>query len=646
MVIECTVPNFLAIEVHLRDGVKRLKLKIVCGSAIALPVIAAGVILWRAHRAETTSAVEAASASKIAFTMNVVNPMTPAGMEAIATPASFRDIAIFHDLVYLSGSSALLVYDADGNLKHRYRVGFDLPPAELGALSTGATDLFIATRGAGVLAYNGQRFRQIRPDHNSLADATAVLALSTGRVLIGTEHGLLVYNGRTLTPFDAQLRTSHITVLAGIEGDVWIGTLRDGLFHYHAGQLDVLKDALPDPQVLSLALAGSNTYAGTPLGVAEFRDGRRTRILANGYFAGALAADARCLSVGTEDEGIAGVPLQPRGCESRAQSIPAAIRRIVLTGDARYALTDDAMYRLDTAAGQWVRVVSAAAGALTNRNISALALGRGGRLWVGYFDRGLDIMEPDRERVAHLEDDRLFCINRIVQETNGERTAVASANGLVLFDASNKVRQVLGRKDGLIADHITDVVFRSGGMIVATPAGLTFVDNGGIRSLYAFHGLVNNHIYTLASNGGRTLVGTLGGISSVENDTVRVNYDTSNSSLKHNWITALVFAGGDWFAGTYGAGVFRMDADGRWHAFPDLKEGFIVNPNAMAVTASHVYAGSLGRGLFVYDRPSGRWTTIARGLPSLNVTALAEGDGNLYVGTDNGLIRIREGALQ
>src|SRR5438034_295390 len=87
-----------------------------------------------------------------------------------------------------------------------------------------------------------------------------------------------------------------------------------------------------------------------------------------------------------------------------------------IASKARYALTDDSMYRLDTSSGEWARVVSAAAGALTNRNISALALGRGGRLWVGYFDRGLDIMEPDHERVAHLEDDHLFCINRIVQE--------------------------------------------------------------------------------------------------------------------------------------------------------------------------------------------------------------------------------------
>ena len=34
------------------------------------------------------------------------------------------------------------------------------------------------------------------------------------------------------------------------------------------------------------------------------------------------------------------------------------------------------------------------------------------------------------------------------------------------------------------------------------------------------------------------------------------------------------------------------------------------------------------------------------GLPSKNVTALAAGGGYVYVGTDNGLVRIAEGALR
>jgi ligand-binding sensor domain-containing protein len=205
---------------------------------------------------------------------------------------------------------------------------------------------------------------------------------------------------------------------------------------------------------------------------------------------------------------------------------------------------------------------------------------------------------------------------------------------------------VLGRKDGLLSDHVTDVAFRDGGMVVATPAGLSFVDRSGVRSLYVFHGLVNNHVYTIATRGAETLAGTLGGLSVLDDDAVRANYTTANSHLKHNWITALASVGDEWFAGTYGAGVLRLDSSGEWHSFPDLKDGFVVNPNAMAVSGGQLYAGSLDRGLFVFDRASGRWTNTTVGLPSKNVTALAAGGGYLYVGTDNGLVRIAEGALR
>src|SRR5262249_27212825 len=139
---------------------------------------------------------------------------------------------------------------------------------------------------------------------------------------------------------------------------------------------------------------------------------------------------------------------------------------------------------------------------------------------------------------------------------------------------------------------------------------------------------------------------TLGGLSLLDADTVRANYTTANSHLKHNWITAIARVGDEWFAGTYGAGVFRLDASGEWRSFPDLKDGFVVNPNAMAVSSGRVYAGSLDLGLFIYDSASGRWTNTTAGLPSRNVTAIADGEGYIYVGTDNGLVRVAEGALR
>jgi ligand-binding sensor domain-containing protein len=519
------------------------------------------------------------------------------------------------------------------------------------AAGSAEPELFIATRGEGLLAFNGNRFRQILADDSSLRNISSVLVLGSGRVLLGTERqGLLVFDGRRLAPFHPRLKSTHITALAGNDGDLWIGTLSNGVFEYRGGQLDDLGSALPDPQVLSLAVASEISYAGTPLGVVEFREGRRARTLADGFFARSLVRRGQVLQVGTEDEGILDVPLQSRPARLAPAALetgapPVAVLRLAnLEGEA-YAVAEDAIYRYDSVVQRWRAALTAGPGLLADRNVASLALS-GGRLWVGYFDRGLDVVDASLEHATHHEDDTLFCVNRIVADAEHSRTAVATANGLVLFDSGAQPRQVMGRKDGFLSDHVTDVAFRNGGMVVATPAGLSFVDRAGVRSLYVFHGLVNNHVYALATLGNRTLAGTLGGLSVLDDDAVRANYTTANSHLKHNWITALVRVGEEWFAGTYGAGVLRLDSSGEWRSFPDLKDGFVVNPNAMAVSGGEVYAGSLDRGLFVYDRASARWRNTAAGLPSKNVTALAAGNGNLYVGTDNGLVRMAEGALR
>jgi hypothetical protein len=149
------------------------------------------------------------------------------------------------------------------------------------------------------------------------------------------------------------------------------------------------------------------------------------------------------------------------------------------------------------------------------------------------------------EHSIHREDDVLFCINRIVASPDHARTAVATDNGLVLFDAGAKPRQVMDHKDGFLSDHITDVAFNNDDMVVATPAGLSFVSRSGVRSLYVFNGLVNNHVYAVATWGAQTVAGTLGGLSLLDGDRILANYTTTNSRLKHNWITALAQVGDD-----------------------------------------------------------------------------------------------------
>ena len=160
--------------------------------------------------------------------------------------------------------------------------------------------------------------------------------------------------------------------------------------------------------------------------------------------------------------------------------------------------------------------------------------------------------------------------------------------------------------------------------------------------MYAFHGLVNNHGYALGVSGDVLMAVTLGVLAQLEKGKVQVNYTTATSGLKHNWITAVVPVDGEWMVGTYGAGVLGLDRSGHFHSFENATGAIEVNPNAMLVTGSHVFAGTLGKGLYVYERDSGRWFVMDRGLPSANVTALALANGYLYVGTDNGLVRVRE----
>jgi len=236
-------------------------------------------------------------------------------------------------------------------------------------------------------------------------------------------------------------------------------------------------------------------------------------------------------------------------------------------------------------------------------------------------------------------------VNRIALDPMWQTMAVATANGLVLFDRDGKPRQVMTRRDGLIADHVTDVAFRPNGMTLATPAGLTFVDAGEApQSLYAFEGLVNNHVYALGIQpDGETLAGTLGGLSVLVHDAVQRNLTVANSGLKHNWVTAIVLDGNNgWNVGTYGAGVMQVSHDGTVRA---LTPAFVVNPNAMLRTRTHLLVGSLSDGLWVETLSTGKWSDVLRGLPSKNVTALAERDGVVYVGTENGLVKIAEGSL-
>ena len=466
-------------------------------------------------------------------------------------------------------------------------------------------------------------------------------------MLVGTpEAGLYVCDGKRLELFDAQFAKAEVTALAGSEDALWVGTRAHGVALWRGGQVARFVSELPDAQVLSIATNANSTWVGTPVGVAEFTQGQFRRRIADGFFPQALGVSGETLYVGTLDEGLVAIPLnkdRPRPAEHEAETGSDPILSFTSDGGL-LAVSPDSIRQLPGNEA----VVRADGGMLTAGHVAALYADDLGQLWVGYFDRGLDILplrDPARKR--HFEDDRLFCVNRIKESEDSRSVAVATANGLAMFDSSGRLRQVLDHASGLIASNVTDVLFgdRPESLVIATPSGLSFLDHGHITSLYAFEGLVNNHVYTLAWRNGELFAGTLGGFSLLKNGLVEASYTTANSSLRQNWITASAELGGDLYFGTYGSGVVKLAARGGLTGFREFGPGpgrVEVNPNAMLATARALYVGTAGKGLAVLRKESERWVFLTDGLPSLNVTALEAHGGALYVGTDNGLVRMAE----
>ena len=633
----------------------------VAGTA-ALIALMVGSVAWRARRALRLSTEEVRAEREIRIETHPFAPPVGVSFELVSAPAVFLQAARFQNHLYIGGPSGLLEYDLRGTPSRQFIPGRDLPSSPLVALAPALLadsremELVVATAQDGLLAFNGQGFRQILPQESEARAITSILPASAGHLLIGTKkRGVLIYDGKHLAPLHLSLNSLYVTALAGTESDLWIGTLNHGVFHWHAGAVDSFgeEQGLPDRQVQCLATSGEKTYVGTVLGVAVFDNGRFSQVLAPGVLATSLLVTNSRLIVGSEDQGVLTIPIgspqmEPHLSHSNKTAELAKVRQLFSSENDVYVLSSDALYQMSPRGLGWQQVLKPGPAILTDRNISALAADRSGRVWIGYFDRGLDLLDADADHATHVENDHVFCVNRIVPDGRTGTVAVATANGLVRFDSNAGQQQVLTRADGLIADHVTDVAIYHDGLVVGTPAGLTFLDAaGGPHSMYAFHGLVNNHVYSLGVSGDELMVGTLGGLSEINKETVLVNYTAgAGSGLKHNWITAVVPIGDEWIVGTYGAGILRLDRSGRFQAFEKATAPFEVNPNAMLVTPHHVFAGSLGNGLYVYDRDAGRWTVITGGLPSLNVTALAESNGTIYAGTDNGLVKILEQKLR
>jgi ligand-binding sensor domain-containing protein len=634
---------------------------------------------------------ELAASEKVEVEQTRLRAPSSDGLTIYMNASDVRAVAMLADTRYLATSGGLIALDEGGAIKRRYTTLDGLTDNDLTALAVFRDRLFIGTATAGLMAFDGNAFTGysfVKPK----ATRVSVLLATETELLVGTlDGGLFEYDGEEFSRrFNSATGAdfSRVTALLPYESRLYIGTQDSGLYIWREAHIEHLtaNEGLPSPHVTALAaMPASLAQAGqiavaTDFAVIGLNDANEIKPVNNHPNVTSLATSDGRLWAGFFDGGLmdlgssraraqADSP-QARSSLSETPGLPRGVPSVVYASEGKlWALTGEGLLVRDerATAPLFETVVPSLVGerVLTGDHITGLALDNSGRLWIGYFDSGIDLVaSATNERLTHIEDDRVREVNFIAFDSNEDQILAATSRGLIVFDGHLKQSILTRDLNGLVNDSIAHVsimnvaspvaqsssgampvnISRNRALVLATAGGMTEITGGRARSLTAFHGLASNHLYSSVAVGSRLFVGSLAGLVEIENLRVVRTYKTSNSRLSHDWVTALAEADGKLFIGTNGGGVDALLPTGEWISFADDRDAgkFEVNQNAMHFDGERLYIGTSDRGLLVYNTRDRRWKRISAGLASQSVTAITSDDHFIYVGTMNGLVRIEK----
>lgn len=615
------------------------------------------------------------AADKVEVSRTALTKLDAAGIALVRNRSRVRGVADFQGKLCAATAGGLVVLDDDGHIEQAYTVLDGLPEDDLQAIAVYQGRLYLGTPHEGLVAFDGSRFTQFE-FKQPVARRVTTLVPTQSELLIGTfDGGLFEFDGQTFTRRYQKSKAADfksVTALLAKGSRVYIGTQDQGLFIWREDRFDRMTRAegLPSNRVTAIASVLGQLVVATDFGVVEIAGDNQVKPFNSApnvtslvehegrLYAGFLTAgiaelrkDQRTVPLGTWSAN----PL-PAGTGPRSVSAPHDVR-LTNSREGAWAATSGGIYRL---AGASVKpfALQLTEDQLEHQHVTSLAFDWAGRLWIGYFDGGVDVVNPSTvERFTHLENDALREVNFLRLDRERERMLVATSAGLVVFD-SRLLPKRLSERDGLIGDSVSHIELASDvsfpgsetasqqAVVISTGKGLTMLAGSIPRSLSAFNGLASNYIYTSLSIRGRLYVGTLGGLTELDRMRVTRTYTTSNSHLAANWITALVNADGTLYIGTNGGGVQALTPAGEWIDFKDQAGRFDVNFNAMLFDGNRLLVGTLDRGVLIFDTRTREWSGFTAALGSKNVTAIAADSESYYFGTTDGVTRVERRRIE
>ena len=547
--------------------------------------------------------------------------------------------------LYVAGAAGVARLATSRDPSHhpldRIDISGPLPTRRATAISAWRTDLAIGLAQEGLFVYRDGAWSQIKaafgtPHVRTLAETPA------GELWIGAREGLfrIGFAERTMV----RLHQFPVRAIAILDAGRVLSGGETGLFVTQGGVTTPKRiEGLETAWIDAVAVLDGRVHAVTPMGLlAEDAEGVM-RPLPNGADVDSIAVLGGQLFA-TSDPPEASMRRFDASGRVQIERLPSAVRRIFTVGDRLMADTSNGL--VERANDAW-RLTSRRRQqeSFGNAHVGALAAYRG-RIVAGFFDGGLAELVPaarsaDPSALASSEEPMMlrslpdpasavWAVNGLLDA--GGALHVASLRGAFRFDGA-RIEPVLG------SGAAFSLAQTRGGVAIGFGEGVLLPER---KLLSAFHGLPGNQATALASVGTGLLVGTPSGLGYVEGLKVRWRVASGEGRLPHPWVTAILPSEDGVLVGTYGGGLTRlvgaMSDPGEWRPFPET-QGLKVNTGCLVSANGRVYAGTDGAGLYRLSMDGTRFERLKLSLPSLRVTALFEKDGFLYIGTDEGLTR-------
>jgi signal transduction histidine kinase/ligand-binding sensor domain-containing protein len=452
---------------------------------------------------------------------------------------------------------------------------------------------------------------------------TAVIQTRQGFVWLGTEVGLVRFDGNGFTHFDQAsypaLPDNDICCLVEApDGAMWIGT-SGGLARWENGKARAYttKDGLPGNSIRGLTIDGGQLWVNTDEGTVRLNgDGFLARpdnnanevlpITASGsssFWVEAAGPDETAASAWRRSVSQAG--LQKEVIEFRAT---------LSDGQTAYASKS----LLLVMRGDRVVQRFNAGKDLPGNRIQALMADRAGCLWIG-TDSGLARLAGGKLQTFPVTDPlAIDSVLALMEDREGDIWAGTESGGLHIL--RDERFRIVSARDGLASDAATAVIEdRTGTLWVGSQgAGLTALGHDGSKIVKTKRwtvrdGLMSNLILSLtAAPNGDVWVGTPDGLNRIRGN--KVEAFTSAEGLPDDFIRSLL-----------------ADTDGS--LWIGTRRGLVHWMNASDGAAPHA-------------QPRMTILTQANGLGGDIVGAMArDAKGDLWVATLGGLSRLHGGAI-